>query len=129
RRMGISPTTGLKGGHWPLSRGNKPTICACGGRHSKFHRRPGYDDAPEVDLWYSTAWLIFRGSSAVEQPAVNRWVVGSNPTPGAGANSSRKKGGQRKIADHPFCTRGCRPARKSRTGTYGTFSAPSGLNP
>src|SRR5690606_7048175 len=94
--MGISPTTGLKGGHWPLSRGNKPTICACGGRHSKFHRRPGYDDAPEVDLWYSTAWLIFRGSSAVEQPAVNRWVVGSNPTPGAGANSSRKKVGSEK---------------------------------
>jgi hypothetical protein len=30
-----------------------------------------------------TAKLVFRGSSAVEQPAVNRLVVGSNPTRGA----------------------------------------------
>ena len=31
----------------------------------------------------SDALWLFRGSSAVEQPAVNRLVVGSNPTRGA----------------------------------------------
>ena len=32
-------------------------------------------------------WVLFRSSSVVEQPAVNRRVVGSNPT--CGANISR----------------------------------------
>ena len=32
---------------------------------------------------------MFRGSSVVEQPAVNRLVVGSNPTRGAISSSAR----------------------------------------
>ncbi len=34
--------------------------------------------------------LLFRSSSVVEQPAVNRWVVGSNPTCGAIKSIVRK---------------------------------------
>ena len=41
------------------------------------------------DTWWEATWeskwlpeSIILDSSAVEQPAVNRWVVGSNPTRG-----------------------------------------------
>jgi hypothetical protein len=53
---------------------------------------------------------LFRGSSAVEQPAVNRLVVGSNPTRGASAfcaNISIRLGKRRRACSPP-CPRATR---------------------
>ena len=71
-------------------------------------------ETPDFD-WFGLIRLIagsvFRGSSAVEQPAVNRLVVGSNPTHGAilsahqphiGAVSTLHEHGQDEFAGRYF---------------------------